>query len=274
MTFKVRKIAPVYPEQPYSWDAQSKGQCTWYAYYRAIEVGFNPPCWWDRATLTGSYTNAKDWLENYRDPWEVKGPDYTPTAGDIAVFDGNYGHVAFIERNNNDGTCTITDYNRVAPETFALDTWKIGVSLTSTGKLIGYLHWPTTEKVVNPVKRDITRDQIKTTDTTLRIRSFPSLNGKIVGHIKFLENENFGYQNVLGQTESDGYTWYKIDKDRYCANITTEYLPAEGSDILAEIERYLNAMSEKVRTVTDENTELKTKLDTIAEIADYNKKEG
>ena len=170
MTFKVRKIAPVYPEQPYSWDAQSKGQCTWYAYYRAIEVGFNPPCWWDRATLTGSYTNAKDWLENYRDPWEVKGPDYTPTAGDIAVFDGNYGHVAFIERNNNDGTCTITDYNRVAPETFALDTWKIGVSLTSTGKLIGYLHWPTTEKVVNPVKRDITRDQIKTTDTTADCR--------------------------------------------------------------------------------------------------------
>lgn len=269
MAFKIRKTAPVYPDKPYSWNTKSTGQCTWYVYYRCIEVGFTPPCWGDRATKSWSYTNAKEWLANYRDPWEVKGPDYIPTAGDVGVFTGHYGHVIFIERNNNDGTCTITDYNRVAPLTFATDTWKIGSSPAGIGPLIGYLHWPSDEKIVNPVKRDPTRNQIKTTDTALRIRAFPSLSGEIVGHIKFLEGENFGYQNVLDQTEADGYTWYKIDKDRYCANVSTEYLPAEGSDIIAEIEKYLNSMTEKIRSVTDENTILKEKLDSIAEIANY-----
>ena len=269
MAFTVRKTAPVYPEQPYNWNAASKFQCTWYAYYRAQEVGYTPPCYWDRATQTGSYTNAKDWLANYREPWEVKGPDWEPCAGDIAVFDGNYGHVAFIEKNNGNGTCAVTDYNRVASETFAYDTWTIGKSMTSTGQLKGYLHWPSEEKVVNPVKRNPARDQIKTTDTALRIRSGPGLSYSIVGHIKFLDGCDYGYQNVLGKSQSDGYTWYNIDKDRYCADITTEYLPADGSDILAEIEKYLEAMQDKVVALSGENEELKQKIDDIAEIAHY-----
>lgn len=269
MAFQVRKTAPVYPEEPYNWTAASKYQCTWYAYYRALEVGFTPPCYWDRATKSGSYTNAKLWLENYREPWEVKGPDWIPVAGDIAVFDGNYGHVAFIEKNNEDGTCLTSDYNRVAPETFACDNWKIGTTMTSTGNLKGYLHWPSDEKVVNPVKRDPSKNQIKTTDTSLRIRTAPNLNGSIVGHIKFLQGEDHGYQNVLSTSDADGYTWYKIDKDRYCANITTEYLPADGSDILAEIEKYLEAMQDRVRDLSSENDELKDKLDNIAELAKY-----
>ena len=59
--------------KPYAWGVPTTYQCTWYGYYRAMEVGFTPPVWWDRATKTGSYPNAKDWLANYREPWEVKG---------------------------------------------------------------------------------------------------------------------------------------------------------------------------------------------------------
>lgn len=269
MAFKVRQTAPVYPEQPYNWSASSKFQCTWYAYYRALEVGYTPPCYWDRATKSGSYTNAKDWLANYREPWEVKGPSWTPVAGDIMVFDGNFGHVAFVERNNGDGTCLVSDYNRVASETFACDKWTIGRSMTKTGQLIGYLHWPTDEKTVNPVKRDTSKNQIKTTDTALRIRTAPNLQGEIVGHIRFLPGELFGYQNVLDTTQSDGYTWYKIEKDRYCANVSTEYLPADGSDILAEIEKYLEAMQEKVTDLSESKQELEDRLDQIKELAEY-----
>lgn len=68
--FKVRTTAPVYPEPPYNWNAatKSKFQCTWYCYYRAQEVGFTPPCYGDRATKTYAYTNAKEWLKNFREP--------------------------------------------------------------------------------------------------------------------------------------------------------------------------------------------------------------
>lgn len=95
--FAVRTTPVKEGEEPYAWGVPSVYQCTWFAYFRSFSALGSYPCFWDRATKTGSYTNAKDWLENYRDPWVVKDKDYTPVAGDIAVFDGEYGHVQFME---------------------------------------------------------------------------------------------------------------------------------------------------------------------------------
>lgn len=253
--FEVRKCAPVPPETPYKWGVESEGQCTWYTYYRAIEVGYTPPCYWDRETRTGSYTNAKLWLQNFREPWEVKGPDYRPVAGDIAVFDGEYGHVIFIENNNG----LISEYNRIVKGGFDNDVWDFGTVLAGCGPLIGYLHFPNSS--VAPVPRNEKVDQIETTDTSLRIRVQPNLNGEIVGHVQI------GYYNVLSQTEADGYTWYQIEKDRWCANITTKYLPADDTDILSEIERYLESMKSKMQEMNKENIDLKERLNKINELS-------
>lgn len=254
--FKVRKCAPVYPEPPYNWDAESKFQCTWYTYYRALEVGFTPPCYWDRATHTGSYTNAKEWLNNFREPWEVKGPEYKPVPGDIAVFDGTYGHVVFIEKADG----LISEYNRITKEGFDNDIWEFGSSLSGCGPLLGYLHFP--NKVVNPVDRNERVNQIETTDTALRVRLQPNLSGEIYCHVQL------GYYNVLSQSNADGYTWYEIERGKYCANDSTIYLPAEDEDILKEIEAYLKAMKEKVNVLTEENNEYKEKLNEIHSISE------
>ena len=232
--FKVRTTPVEEGTQPYAWGVDSAYQCVWYAYYRCLEVGFSPCEWWDRATKTGSYTNANQWLQEYRDPWEVKGVDYTPVAGDIAVYDyGEYGHVIFMETD-----VMTSEYRNGDPNSFR--NAKLG---DFKGTLLGYLHYP--YEPINPVDRDEMHDQIETTDDALRIRTQPSLDGEIVGHVQL------GYYNVLQTKDADGYTWYQLAKDRWCANVGTVYLPAQD-DIMKEIERYFNAMKEKINQVSEE----------------------
>lgn len=239
--FKPRTSPVAVGTVPYAWGVESVYQCTWYAYYRALEVGFSAPCWWDRATKTGSYTNAKEWLKEYRDPWQVKGTDYKPVAGDILVYDGEYGHVIFCETD-----ILTSEYRNGDPNSFR--NAKIG---DFNGKLLGVLHYP--YQPVMPVERNENAPQIKTTDETLRIRKEPSLNGEIVGHVQL------GFYNVLSTKENDGYTWYEISPNRWCANITTEYLPPSEDDFIKKIEEYFNAMKREINSITGERDEYKNR---------------
>jgi len=258
----IRTTAPT--GAPYNFDIPvspngSKFQCTWYCFYRALEEGYSAPCYNDRSKKSGSYTTAKLWPENFREPWEVKGPDYVPVHGDIAVFDGNYGHVVFIE-DINGNKALISEYNRIAKETFSTDEWEYGKTLKGCGVLKGYLHYP--YRSVDPVERDETVNQIQTTDSSLRIRNNPSLQADIIGHVQL------GYYNVLSQTETDGYTWYEIEKGKYCANITTDYLPAKGTDIIEEIERYFRMMQDNVKQLTDERDKYRNIVSEVHKLTD------
>lgn len=244
---------------PYDWNSKYTYECTWFAYYRCGEAdkSMSYPCWWDRATQTGSYTDAKDWLKNYRDPWEVKDPDYIPVENDIVVFDGPLGHVAFIEKVEGN-TAILSQYKNGDINSFSNYAWKIGTDYT--GPVLGYLHYP--YGTVETVDRNTAVDQIETLDITLRIREKPSLDGTIVGHVQL------GYYNVLDRKEADGYTWYKLANNRWCADIETKYLPGEGEDIIKELERYFDSMKEKVNVLTDENAELKEDMGHINAIAE------
>lgn len=211
-------------EQPFAWNVASVYQCTWFCYFEAAWHSLPFPCWFDRATQIGSYTNAKDWLENYRDPWvPITDPNYKPVAGDILVYDGEYGHVIFCET----GTMT-TEYRSGDPNSF-----RIGKVGDYKGTLLGVLHC--TMRPVPTVERNESVDQIQTTDESLRIRSNPSLNGEIVGHVQI------GYYNVLDQRMCDGYTWYEIADERWCANVTVNYLPARN-DFVDQIRKWADAM--------------------------------
>lgn len=114
---------------------------------------------------------------------------------------------------------------------------------------------------VSPVERNTNVNQIQTTDEGLRIRTEPSLNGEIVGHVQI------GYYNVLQTKEADGYTWYEIAKDRWCADISVVYL-AKQDDIIAQIQRYFDAMKNEVNKLTEENKSLKEKLKEIHKLSD------
>lgn len=236
--------------KPYAWGVESVYQCTWYAYYRALENGMSAPCYWDRATKTGSYTNAKDWLENYREPWEVKDVNYTPKAGDILVYDGEYGHVIFMETD-----VMTSEYRNGDPNSFR--NAKLG---DFKGDLLGILHYP--YEPLNPVERNENVAQIETTDDSLRIRTEPSLEAEIVGHVQI------GYYNVLDSKENDGYTWYEIAKDRWCANITTKYLPKNEDDFVEQIRKWSDAMIEKSKKDEQTIADMKADFEKIGKVAE------
>ena len=247
--FKIRTEPVLAGTKPYLWNIPSVYQCTWYCYYRALECGFTAPCYWDRATRTGSYTNAKEWLANFREPWEVKTADYKPVAGDIAVYDGECGHVILCETD-----VMTTEYRSGNPDSF--NVGKIG---DYKGTLLGYLHYP--YEVLQPVDRDTHFDQIECYDEALRIRSKPSLDGEIVGHV------SLGYYNVLQKKEADGYTWYKLATDRWCANVETKFFPKE-EDIIGEIERYFNAMQDNVKHLTEDRDKYKSIVSEVHKLTD------
>lgn len=247
--FKPR-TEPVSPgTQPYNWTTPTIYQCTWYCYYRALECGMTPPCWWDRATQTGSYTNAKDWLQNFREPWEIRTADYTPVAGDIAVYDGELGHVIYFETD-----VMTSEYRSGDPNSFR--NAKFG---DYKGTLLGFLHYP--YDPVQPVERNTSSNQIQVLDDLLRIRTKPSLDGEIVGHCQL------GYYNVLQSKDNDGYTWYEIAKNRWCANVSVNYLPKQ-EDIIGEIERYFNAMRSQIESLESESKRMKQDIADIDKIAE------
>ncbi len=254
----IRTTPVVYGTTPYDWNSKYKWECSWYVYYRCGEKGLPYPCWWDRATETGTFTDANLWVENYRDPWEVKGKDYIPVENDIVVFNGEHGHVAFIEKVEGN-RALLSQYMSGKEDSFSNYSWEIGTSYT--GPLMGYLHCP--YKIVETVPRNTKVNQIETTDDTLRIRNKPSLNGEIVGHVQI------GFYNVLNESQSDGYTWYEISKDRWCADITTKYLPAsEEDDFMKKIEEYFNKLKGEINTLSEQNNAYKDKLKKIHELSE------
>ena len=253
--FTPRTTPLIEGELPWKWEIDSVYQCTWWVYYRCLSVGFSPPCWYDGYgdSGIGSYTNAKEWIKNIRDPWQAKGLDYTPVAGDIIVYDGEYGHVQFMETNT-----MYSEYSSGNPNSF-----KNGkVSDYYNKSILGYLHFPL--NVLEPVERNTNVNQIQTTDPELRIRTKPSLDGDVVGYVQL------GYYNVLDSKDADGYIWYKLAKDRWCANISTIYLPSDDADIIKEIERYFNTMKEQVNILNKQNNDLKNDMKTIYDISGKN----
>lgn len=257
--FEVRTTAPQEGNPYYYWGVPSEGQCTWGVYGRVKECGFIPCCWYDRATQTGSYTNAKDWLENYRDPWVVKDASYKPVAGDVVVFSGSLGHVAFIERVNGD-IALVSDWNRVAPLTYCSSEWNLNEPFKGVGELLGFLHYP--YEPISPVERDENKDQIETTDESLRIRTAPSINAEIVGHVQL------GFYNVLDTKKADNYTWYEIAENRWCADITTKFYPKTQEDFVEQLEKFLNDTRAKITALEQQNTEIKADMNTIKNIAE------
>ena|GEM_PF-2915839 len=124
---------------------------------------------------------------------------------------------------------------------------------------------------INPVDEDPTKNQVQCLDNTLRIRTGPSLNDKIVGHV------SIGYYNVLNikeaseedkNKEPELKCWYEISKDRWIANITTKYHEATGEDVLKELEKYFNAMRSQIKAVTQENKDMKEDMMKIKNITE------
>lgn len=83
-------------------------ECTSYVAWKINQTGISG---FNNGYLNGHFGNAKNWATNARDiGWSVS---KTPSVGAIANWTkSKYGHVAFVEAVNNDGTITISEYNK------------------------------------------------------------------------------------------------------------------------------------------------------------------
>ncbi|MFP4006858.1 MAG: CHAP domain-containing protein, partial [Spirulinaceae cyanobacterium] len=78
-----------------SWGQE--GNCTWYAYGRLKELGFNP----DDILLPPGNRNAGQWGGVLKNGARILGANETPQIGDVAQYTGSPGHVAIVEKVEN-----------------------------------------------------------------------------------------------------------------------------------------------------------------------------
>lgn len=69
-------------------------------------------------------------------------------------------------------------------------------------------------KVVDPVARNVLKDQLICSVDNLRVRKEPSLKGDKIGHL-----QKDKYYNYFDAKENDGYTWYKLAEGQWIAKI-------------------------------------------------------
>ena len=248
--FTVRTTAPDKNNSYYKFGVATEGQCTWGVYYRTSEMGFTPPCYWDRATRSGSYTNAKNWPENYREPWEVKPTDYDPIPGDIIVFNGTYGHVAIIEDYaEGDNNFLISHWNRDSDGVYHSQIWHkndiIKGAVYNTGKVKNYMHY--SDSIIEPVAKDTTVNQIEVIAAEQRLRKGPSTSFDILGYCPI------GFYNVIDIVKQSDYDWYKLADDIYIAGV--------GNRI-----KFYSAETASIDELIKENAELKAAIKQINEI--------
>lgn len=259
LSFVIRTVALVTGESPWLWETRYAKQCTWYVYYRALQVFGFFPCYNDRKKKVDGYTHGKLWMENFKEPWYPhyfdKEPDIEFLPGDIIVFDGNCGHVVFVEKVEDHDHVFISQYNLKSPLEFSNDIWARGGILKgyphNTGPAIGLLRCES--KIVKPVSRNEYVDQIYASDPTLRVRLEPSLNGKYFCSI------TPGYYNVLSTAKAskndkalvEGLEcWYEIEEGKYCANITTEFYEAKDESIKG-LEKIIKEQNKKIAEYED-----------------------
>jgi surface antigen len=96
--FAPKRFSPPSPQL-----GNAKGNCTWYAHGRARQLGFS-------SNLNSMSSNAKTWANAAKNSGILV--DQVPSVGAIAQTTkggGGFGHVAFIEKVNSNGTLLISE---------------------------------------------------------------------------------------------------------------------------------------------------------------------
>ena len=129
-------------------------------------------------------------------------------------------------------------------------------------------------QVVSPVERDESVDQLTEKSDHLRERMSPSLSGTIVGYL-----EANAYYNFYDVATADGYDWYMIAENQWCAKTSTMViLPAETETdrLKEEVSRLesenraladqIKMLQQNVSKLTAINERLLNRLDRVRQI--------
>lgn len=196
-------------------------------------------------------------------PW-IRGSFYTGENGVSTLSDGSYD-----TRSHFTSLQQVSEYFEKNYPSRMYHEWPLDKMNRKVGAQPAYiLSMP---NKIPSVERNETVDQIRTTDTSLRIRTSPSLSGAIVGHV------DTGYYNVYAienaseadkkyykeQRGEDIKYWYEISKDRWCSDITTDFLPKKTD---TDISRALQTITDAVTNLKNERDSYKEGMQQIAEI--------
>lgn len=224
--------------------------CTQYCMLRIFESteASEPYQIFDGRSATG-YPVAKEWFEKTILPkgYEIKD-------GCVAVFDGRYGHVCYVERKLDETSAIISEsqydsdkslrnYKYWNKRTARLEVGK--ATLSGVGELIGFIY-PDIKDIRTEKK---SKPQIEVLEDYVNVRS--SAGGDIKNKGCYCP---MGIYDVLNSKNVDGYMWYKIDSKCWVR---------EGSWL-----KYYSDDDELTR-LKKENDELKARLKKIEEIARY-----
>lgn len=159
------------------------------------------------------FGNAKDW---YSQTKLEKGS--TAKVGAIACFDGALGHVAIVEKINDDGTVTVSqsNYEKIknnysGNNYFQVKTYKLIVGQVASGVGLTFLGYIYPTNVRYSVERNTAKDQVEILAERLKVRL--TANGEWNKGIF----APLGIYDIL-ETKTEGdYTWAKLDDDMWVA---------------------------------------------------------
>lgn len=218
--------------------------CTEYCLLRifeAMEVSSPVQLFSNRSPL--GYPTAKDWIKYTLLPTG----DYIRD-GCGAVFNGNYGHVCFVERKIDDTHAIITEsqydankdlrnYKYWNKRTVELQVGK--ATLSGVGELIGFIYPPI--KDIRTTRQN--KAQIEILEEYVNVRT--SANGSIKVDGCYCP---MGIYDVLNQKEVDGWIWYKIDSKSWVREGDwLKYYPEENS--LKEENEQLKADMKRIEEI-------------------------
>lgn len=195
-----------------AWSENQMPNCTMYCYCRGYEAmsSKSPIPYWVRQS--SGFGHAKTWYATTTLP---KGSELR--TGSVAVFDGNYGHVAFVERKIDATHALISESNY--DDNKSLRNWKywrkrevelvVGkATLAGVGKLIGFIYLP-----INDLRtaKNTNKDQVSI------IEDFVNVRVKANGDKKLGLYCPIGTYNILELKDSGNYKWAKLDTDCWVA---------------------------------------------------------
>ena len=223
--------------------------CTMYCYCRSFEAtDATKPYPIARDTL--GFGNAKTWYSLSPLPKGNKLKN-----GSIAVFDGNCGHVAFVERVIDDTHALITESQYDSNKNLRnYKYWqkrivelKVGkATLSGVGELLGFLYLSIDDI---RVERNSNKEQIEITKEMVNVRG--TANGNLVRPGCYAP---MGIYDVLSKQKVEGYTWYRLDKANwvregdwltYYPVDDIEALKKENEELRKKLKE-INALSEVV----------------------------
>ena len=225
--------------------------CTAYAFLRmheACECKARQNKW---IRASGGFGNAKTWFDTTTLP---KG--YELKEGAIAVFDGNCGHVAYVEHKIDDTHAIISqsqydaDKNRRDYKYFEVRSVELAVgkvTMNGVGQLIGFIYPPIADKRVS---RDTAKNQVEIIETYVNVRKSP--NGELANKGCYCPT---GVYNVLDVHLVDNYKWFKLDDDCWLreGSWTEEYLVDNNAlEKLKKENAALQNKLERIKSIVDE----------------------